>query len=129
MLATKAGTFLKAASSVSISSGICCAAITSIVIAKAKAASIKVSNRVISIPRSRNPRSRGSVSKSDGKPDVISSARVFIRLAILPQCGAESVQYFRWENGVAPKPVATAHFWGAFDPRQGLSESARLEER
>jgi hypothetical protein len=37
-------------------SGICCAAITSIEMAKAKAASIKVSSLVISIPRRRNPR-------------------------------------------------------------------------
>src|SRR5919204_92472 len=47
-LATNAGTFLKAARSVSISSGICCAAITSMVIAKANAASMNVSSRVIS---------------------------------------------------------------------------------
>src|SRR6266576_1038201 len=59
-LATKAGTFLKAARSVSISSGICCAAITSIVIANAKAASMKVSSRVISKPRRRNPPIRGT---------------------------------------------------------------------
>lgn len=85
MLATNAGTFLKAARSVSMSSGICCAAITSIVIAKAKAASMKVSSRVIAMPRNRNSPSRGSESKSDGKADAISYAHMFIRLAILPQ--------------------------------------------
>jgi len=37
--------------------GICWAAITSIEIAKANAASINVSSRVISIPRNLNPRS------------------------------------------------------------------------
>lgn len=46
MLATKAGTFLKAASNVSIVSGDCPVAITKIVIAKAKAASMKVSNQL-----------------------------------------------------------------------------------
>src|SRR5882762_7349793 len=53
MLATNAGTFLKAARSVSISSGICCVAITSMVIANANAASMKVSSRVIAMPRNR----------------------------------------------------------------------------
>ena len=88
MLATNAGTFLKAARRVSISSGICCVAITSMVIANANAASMKVSSRVIAMPRKRNPPSRGSASKSGGKPDVISCARSFIWLAILPQSSA-----------------------------------------
>jgi hypothetical protein len=35
---------------------------------------------------------RNSASKSDGKPDAISCARLFIRLAILPQWRAESVE-------------------------------------
>src|SRR5215468_12178461 len=85
MLATNAGTFLKAARSVPISSGICCVAITSMVIANANAASMKVSRRVIAMPRKRNSPSRGSASRSDGKPDAISCARSFIWLAILPQ--------------------------------------------
>jgi hypothetical protein len=55
------------------------------VIANANAASMKVSSRVIAMPRKRNPPSRGSASKSGGKPDVISCARSFIWLAILPQ--------------------------------------------
>src|SRR5262245_16739672 len=85
MLATNAGTFLKAARSVPISSGICCVAITSMVIANANAASMKVSRRVIAMPRKRNSPSRGSASRSDGRPDAISCARSFIWLAILPQ--------------------------------------------
>ena len=85
MLATNAGTFLKAARSVSMSSGIYCVAVTSMVIANANAASMKVSSRVIAMPRKRNPPSRGSASRSGGKPDVISCARSFIWLAILPQ--------------------------------------------
>ena len=68
-----------------MSSGIYCAAIASIVIAKANAASMKVSRRVIPMPRNRNPPSRGSESKSDGKPEAISCARTFIHLAILTQ--------------------------------------------
>ncbi len=71
-----------------MSSGICCVAITSMVIANANAASMKVSSRVIAMPRKRNPPSRGSASKSGGKPDVISCARSFICLAILPQSSA-----------------------------------------
>jgi hypothetical protein len=58
---------------------------TSMVIANANAASIKVSSRVIARPRNRNPLSRGSASNSRGKPDAISCARSFIWLAILPQ--------------------------------------------
>ena len=54
------------------------AAITSMVIANANAASMNVSSRVIAMPRKRNPPSRGSASKSGGKPDAISSARLFI---------------------------------------------------
>src|SRR5262249_4511586 len=80
MLATNACTFLKAARSVSISSGICCVAITSMVIANANAASMKVSSRVIAMPRKRNPPSRGSASKSGGKADPISCALSFIWL-------------------------------------------------
>ncbi len=38
---------------------------------------MNVSNRVIAMPRKRNPPSRGSASKSGGKPDVISCARSF----------------------------------------------------
>jgi hypothetical protein len=82
---TNAGTFLKAAKSDWISSGICCVAITKMVIANANAASMKVSSRVIAMPRNRNPLSRGSSSRSDDKPDAISRARSFIWLAILPQ--------------------------------------------
>src|SRR4029077_19069050 len=78
MLQTKVGTFLKAARSAWILSGICCAAITSIEIANANAASIKVSSRVISIPRNRNPRNRGNESRSAGTADAISSWRPFI---------------------------------------------------
>ena len=88
MLTMNAGTFLKAARSVSISSGICYEAITSMVIANANAASMKVSNRVIAIPRNRNPLTRGSAFKSGGKPDAISSARSFIWLARLAQASA-----------------------------------------
>src|SRR6266567_3108702 len=73
MLQTKVGTFLKAARSAWILSGICCAAITSIEIANANAASIKVSSRVICIPRNRNPRNRGKESRSAGTADAISS--------------------------------------------------------
>jgi hypothetical protein len=65
--------------------GICCVAITSMVIANANAASMKVSSRVIAMPRKRNPPSRGSASNSRGKPDVISCARSSICLVILPQ--------------------------------------------
>ena len=51
-------------------------------IAKAKAASINVSSRVISIPRNLNPRSRGNASKSAGIVDAISTSRsVICRLA------------------------------------------------
>ena len=60
--------------------GICCVAITSMVIANANAASMKVSSRVIAMPRKRNPPSRGSASNSGGKPDVISCARSCICL-------------------------------------------------
>src|SRR5437899_2249188 len=84
MLQTKVGTFLKAARSAWILSGICCAAITSIEIANANAASIKVSSRVICIPRNRNPCSRGSASRSAGNVDVISSFRLFMRFADQP---------------------------------------------
>ena len=59
-------------------SGICCAAITSIEIANANAASMKVSSRVISIPRNRNPCSRGNASRSAGSADAMSSWRGFI---------------------------------------------------
>src|SRR5438270_12897849 len=78
MLQIKVGTFLKAARSAWMLSGICCAAITNIEIANANAASIKVSNRVIAIPRNRNPRSRGNASSSAGNADAISSWRTFI---------------------------------------------------
>src|SRR5260370_12321017 len=81
MLQTKVGTFLKAARSARMLSGICCAAITSIEMANAKAASIKVSSRVICIPRSRNPCSRGNESRSAGIADAISSFRLFMRFA------------------------------------------------
>src|SRR4029077_10828552 len=73
MLQTKVGTFLNAASSAWMLSGICCAAITSIEMANAKAASMKVSSRVICIPRNRNPLSPGSESRSSGNVDEISS--------------------------------------------------------
>ena len=46
---------------------------------------MKVSSRVIAMPRKRNPPSRGSASNSGGKPDVISCARSSICLVILPQ--------------------------------------------
>jgi hypothetical protein len=39
---------------------------------------MNVSNRVICIPRKRNPRSRGSASRSVGSADAISSYRAFI---------------------------------------------------
>jgi len=68
-----------------MSSGICYAAMTSILMAKANAASMKVSNRVIAMSRNRNPARRGSASKPDGRLDAISSARLFMQLAILPQ--------------------------------------------
>ena len=54
------------------------AAITSIEIANANAASIKVSSRVIAIPRNRNPRSRGNASRLSGSADAISSWRSLI---------------------------------------------------
>ena len=75
MLVTKAGTFLKAASSSSIFSGIRDAAITKMLIAKANVASMNVSSRVISIPRRRNPLSRGSASNCAGRAEAISSCR------------------------------------------------------
>src|SRR5213595_3583665 len=78
MLQTKVGTFLKAARSAWMLSGICCAAITSIEIANANAASMKVSSRVISIPRKRNPPNRGNESRSAGTADAISAWRPFI---------------------------------------------------
>ena len=53
-------------------------AITIMVAAKTKAASMKVSSRVISIPRNLNPRSRGSASRSAGKPEAISSSLVLV---------------------------------------------------
>ena len=59
-------------------SGICCAAITSIEIANANAASMNVSSRVICIPRNRNPCNRGNESRSAGTADAISSWRPFI---------------------------------------------------
>src|SRR5262249_38193852 len=62
---------------------------------KGKGGIDKVSSRSISILRKRNPRSRGSASKSDGKPNAISCARVFITPAILPQWAAEPVEQFR----------------------------------
>jgi len=55
------------------------AAITSMVMAKAKAASMNVSKRVICMPRRRNPRSRGSASSCAGIAEAISSCRSFIR--------------------------------------------------
>ena len=68
-------------------SGICCAAITSIEMANAKAASMKVSSRVISIPRKRNPRSRGNESRSAGNADAMSRWRSFIcRKSYATQC-------------------------------------------
>ena len=63
-------------------------AITSMVIANANAASMNVSSRVIAMPRKRNPPSRGSASRSGGKPDAISCARSFIWLGILAQSSA-----------------------------------------
>jgi hypothetical protein len=75
-------------------SGICCAAITNIEMANANAASMKVSRRVISNPRKRNPRSCGSASRSAGSADEMSSCRAFTRLAIILQYGPESVEYF-----------------------------------
>ena len=77
MLQTNVGTFLNAASSDAMSSGICCVAITNMVMAKANAASMNVSSRVISMPRKRNPFSRGNESKSVGNADAISSLRAF----------------------------------------------------
>jgi hypothetical protein len=59
-------------------SGICCAAITNIEMANAKAASMNVSSRVICIPRKRNPRNRGNESRLAGMADAISSWRPFI---------------------------------------------------
>ena len=64
-------------------SGICCAAITSIEIANANAASMKVSSRVICIPRNRNPCSRGNASRSAGSADEMSSWRLFMMLTFL----------------------------------------------
>ena len=75
---TKVGTFLNAASNDAILSGICCAAITNMVTAKANAASVKVSNRVICMPRSRNPRRRGNESSCAGSADATSSCRSVI---------------------------------------------------
>ena len=86
-IAAPAG-FLNAASNAWTLSGICCAEMTSIEIANANAASMKVSSRVIAMPRKRNPPSRGSASNSGGKPDVISCARSCICLVILPQSSA-----------------------------------------
>src|SRR5438132_7061629 len=87
MLVTKAGTFLNAPRSVSISSGTWFAAITSIEIANANAASIKVSSRVISIPRNRNPRNRGNASRFTGTVEAISSCRSSIcRESYATQC-------------------------------------------
>jgi hypothetical protein len=94
MLQTKVGTFLNAARSVWMLSGICCAAITSIEIANANAASIKVSSRVIPIPRNRNPRNRGNESRSAGTADPTSSYRSFICPAMLLQYRAELVGIF-----------------------------------
>src|SRR4029450_4075852 len=53
MLATNAGTFLKAARSVSISSGICCVAIPRMVIANPNAASMKVASGAIAMRANR----------------------------------------------------------------------------
>jgi hypothetical protein len=52
--------------------------LTSIEMANAKAASMKVSNRVICMPRKRNPLNRGSASSSVGIADAISSSRSVI---------------------------------------------------
>ncbi|MBA3650580.1 MAG: hypothetical protein H0W66_03620 [Chthoniobacterales bacterium] len=83
MLKMKVGTFRNAANSAAMSSGICCAAMTSIVIAKANAASMNVSSRVICMPRNRNPSSRGSASRSGGSADSISSFRE-LTAAVMP---------------------------------------------
>jgi hypothetical protein len=83
----KVGTFLNAARTVWILLGICCAAITSIEIANANAASMKVSSRVISIPRKRNPRNRCNESRSAGNADAMSRWRSFIcRKSYATQC-------------------------------------------
>src|SRR6266403_3500643 len=83
MLQIKVGTFLNAARSAWILSGICWAAITSIEIAKANAASINVSSRVISIPRNLNPRSLGRSSRFAGTEEAISCWRSFMRRDVI----------------------------------------------
>ena len=66
-----------------MSSGTRSAAITIMVTANANAASIKVSSRVIAIPRRRNPSSRGSASRFAGTPEAISSFRVSFVLVLM----------------------------------------------
>jgi hypothetical protein len=61
-----------------VSSGTRSDAITIMVTAKAKAASIKVSSRVIWMPRNRQPSSRGSSSRFAGNADAISSSRLLV---------------------------------------------------
>src|SRR5436305_2663765 len=95
MLQIKVGTFLKAASNDAISYEICCAAITNIEIANANAASMKVSNRVISIPRNRNPRNWGNKSRSVGTADAISWWHRFICREFYAQecCGCKDFSF------------------------------------
>src|ERR1700737_893910 len=119
MLQTKVGTFLNAANSAWMLSGICCAAITSIEMAKANAASMKVSSRVISSPRRRKRLSRGSASRSAGRTDPISSSRSVIAARHGVSCAAadsaagrlwnaaHQVELFiRWHPGRVCDPVA-----------------------
>ena len=73
-----------------MSSGTRSAAITIMVTAKANAASMNVSSRVISMPRKRKPSSRGSASRFSGRPDAISSS-----LLLVLNCGGESAENLR----------------------------------
>jgi hypothetical protein len=53
------------------------------VTAKAKAASIKVSSRVIWIPRRRHPSSLGSSSRFAGTADAISSSLILLLMLMI----------------------------------------------
>jgi hypothetical protein len=94
-------------------SGICWAAITSMEMAKANAASMNVSSRVISIPRSRNPLSRGSASRFAGIADVISS---FLLLVL--NGGGESAENLAQSEAASssnPRPR-----WRSSNPRPAI---------
>jgi hypothetical protein len=115
MLQIKVGTFLNAARSAWILSGICCAAITSIEIANANAASINVSSRVISIPRNRNPRSLGRSSRFAGTEEAISRWRSFMRRNVIGTLRILNlIPLASWAGPVLPAKASAVQFFSIF---------------